>query len=794
MDFKELLKKDFIILDGGQGTEFQRLSDFSYEIPEMLNFENEQLVGSVIRSYAEAGSDIVNAATFGANSVKLRPFGVSAEQMIAKALSVAKEAVAGYDTLVALDVSTIGQLLEPTGTLSFESAYDLYKEMAVAGEKSGADLVFIETMTDLLEVKAALLAVKENTKLPVLCSMTFEENGRTFTGCSPSAMALALEGLSADAVGVNCSLGPKALLPIVEEILSVTKLPVIVKPNAGLPDPKTGSFALSPAVFAEEMREYARLGVKLLGGCCGTTPEHIRQMKEAVSGIVPSVRKTEKKSAVCTYSTVVEIDRPRIIGERINPTGKKLFKQALLENNIDYILSQAIEQVNAGADILDVNVGLPEIDEKEMMVRVVKALQSVTDVPLQIDSTKPEVIEAALRVYNGKPIVNSVNGEDAVLDAILPLIKKYGAAVVGLTLDSGGIPPKAEQRIEIAKKIIDRAAYYGIDKSDVYIDCLVLTASAEQEAVMETLRAVDIAANQLGVKTVLGCSNISFGLPERELINHTFLAMALARGLTLPIINPNIRSMMGTVRAYKVLSGVDKNSSEFVRAYSQKSAEETSGVSAASEVTIGYAIANGLKGEAARLTERLLLTAEPMDIVSNELIPALDKIGADYESGKIYLPQLIMSAEVSGVCFDIIKAAVAKSGGVQQSGEPIVIATVKGDIHDIGKNIVKVLLENYGYQVIDLGKDVPESEIVAATVKHKAKLVGLSALMTTTLPAMKETIAQLRASGHDCAVMVGGAVLTPDYAASIGADHYARDAKGAVDIARMVLGGVQNNL
>ncbi len=784
MDFKTLIKNDFLIFDGAFGTEIQKLRSEPFEIPELLNFTDPELIKHITRSYIESGSKLVCTNTFGANRYKLKKHGKTVDEVIEKALALAREAAEGTDTLVALDVSTLGQLLEPTGTLTFEEAYDAYKEIMLAGERYGADVVAVETMTDLYELKAAVLACKENTSLPIICSMTFEKNGRTFTGCSASAMTLTLEGLGADVIGVNCSLGPNDLNEIVKEILSVTELPVMVKPNAGLPDPVTNKFSLSSDDFAAQMKHFAEIGVNILGGCCGTSPEYIRKLSEAIKTVTPDRKAPDITPSVCSSSRVVKIDCPRIIGERINPTGKKLFKEALKDNNLGYILNQAIEQVNAGADILDVNVGLPEIDEKDMMVRVIKSLQGITSLPLQIDSTKPEVIEAALRIYNGKAIVNSVNGEDEILDTILPIIKKYGAAVVGLTLDKNGIPSEATDRYNIACKILDKALEYGIKRENVFIDCLVLTASAEQKNVMETLKAVKMVKEKLGLKTVLGVSNISFGLPNRELINHTFLSMALSYGLDLPILNPNIAAMTGTVRAFKVLSNIDTGSAEFISAYSGASTVQTE----KSEITLEYAITNGLKNEAAAITEKLLGIMSPMDIVSEILIPTLDKIGVQFEKGALFLPQLILSAEVSGKSFDVIKRFIEKSGQKQEPKGKIVIATVKGDVHDIGKNIVKVLLENYGYNVIDLGKDVPES-LIAETVKNGGiRLCGLSALMTTTLPAMEETIRQIKITSPDCKIMVGGAVLTADYAEKIGADYYADDAKGAVDIAKKVFG------
>ncbi len=789
INIKTLIKqKNFLMFDGGMGTELQARGLKTGETPELLNFTAPDIIKSIHLDYLKSGSDIVSANTFGANRYKLEGSGKSVEEVITAGINNAKKAIeesGRTDVFAAQDIGPVGQLLEPTGTLSFEEAYDIFKEQVVAGVKAGADLFIIETMTDLYELKAALLAVKENSALPVVCSMTYEENRRTFTGCPIEAEVILCEALGADAVGINCSLGPKELMPIVKELCDIAALPVIVMPNAGLPDPETGKFSITAEEFAGYAKEMAQYGVHIFGGCCGTTPAFIKAVSEKLKGIDPVCRNTEKQSTVCSGTKVCHIDCPRIIGERINPTGKKLFKEALKNDDINYILNQAIEQVNAGADILDVNVGLPDIDEKAMMIKVVKSIQSVTDTPLQIDSTDPEVIEAALRIYNGKAIVNSVNGEEESLQKILPIVKKYGAAVVGLTLDNNGIPKKAEQRVEIAKRIIDRAESIGIKKEDIYIDCLTLTASAEQEAVRETLKAVRMVKEQYGIKTVLGVSNISFGLPNRELLNHIFLSLALENGLDLPIINPNIDAMTGTVRAFKLLHNIDVNSAEYIAAYSDMAAKP---VQKTESITLEYAIDNGLKAEAAKITEQLLSENDPMDIINGRLIPALDKTGTLFEQGKIFLPQLILSAGVAQGCFDVIKDKLSKSGDTPISKGKIVLATVKGDIHDIGKNIVKVLLENYGYTVIDLGKDVEYQAVVDAAVKHEVKLVGLSALMTTTLKSMEETIKLLKSELPDCKVVVGGAVLTPDYAEKIGADFYAKDAKEAVDIAKKVIG------
>ena len=790
MDIKEKIKNQMIFLDGGMGTMLQQSGLKLGGIPEMLNFSDPELITSIHKKYIDAGSDIVYSNTFGANRFKMAKTGKSVAEIVKAGIANAKKACEGTNTLTAQDIGPIGQLLEPTGSLKFEEAYDIFKEQILAG--TDADLIVFETMTDLYELKAGVLAAKENSDKPVFCTMTFEENMRTFTGTCIESMAVTLENLGVDAIGINCSLGPKELLPLVKKLRSITSLPLIVKPNAGLPDPVSNKYLVSPDEFLTYMKEIVAAGASILGGCCGTTPDYIKAMKTGLS--LPdnfALPDNSDCSVICTPVRTVIIDQPRIIGERINPTGKKRFKEALINNDIDYILGQALEQIKAGADILDVNVGLPNIDEKEMMISVIKAIQSITDVPLQIDSTIPEVIEAALRVYNGKPIVNSVNGEESSLKTIIPLVKKYGASVVGLTLDKNGIPKKADDRFKIAEKIVNYALAAGIKKSDIFIDCLTLTASAEQEAVMETLKAVKRVRTELGVNTVLGVSNISFGLPNRELVNRTFLTMALSYGLTLPIINPNVESMTGAVRAFKLLSNIDKNSTDFITSYSSAdtpSVSSAASMSPNSNMTLSYAIETGLKNEAAKITSELLENTDPMEIINETIIPALDKAGKSFEKGITFLPQLILSAEASQAAFDKIKTAIAAKGEPGISKGKIVIATVKGDVHDIGKNIVKVLLENYGYTVIDLGKDVEYSAVVDAVKKHDAKLVGLSALMTTTLVSMENTIKLIHENNLDCKIMVGGAVLTADYAEKIGADFYSKDAKESVDIAKKVLG------
>ena len=781
-----LLERKFVFLDGAMGTMLQAHGIQTEHVPELLNITNPEAVMKIHRMYAEAGSDIVYANTFGANRFKLENTGYSVEEVVRAGINNAKKAVAGK-SLVALDMGSLGQMLEPSGTLSFEDAYDVYKEIVLAG--SDADIIVIETMTDLYEVKSALLAVRENSDKPVLVTMTFEENMRTFTGVSPECMVAVLEGLGADAIGVNCSLGADELFPVLDKICSLTSLPVIAKANAGLPDPVTNLFSLSPENFAESNLRLAGAGVKIFGGCCGTTPEHIRQMIEKLKNAENIKRPIKRISLACSAVNCVTIDQPRVIGERINPTGKKRFKEALINHDIDYILSQAVEQVHAGAEILDVNVGLPDINEKEMMITAVKAIQSVCDTPLQLDSTIPEVLEAGLRIYNGKPIVNSVNGEDESLEKILPLVKKYGASVVGLTLDKKGIPKTADGRFAIAEKILNRALAYGIPKEDVFIDCLTLTASAEQDGVMETLNALNRVKNELGLRTVLGVSNISFGLPNRELITRTFLTMALHSGLDLPIINPNIDSIIGAVRAYRLLAGIDRNSAEFISIYANNApAPKAPANPEKNSPDLIYAVENGLKNEALKAVRELCENTNPMEIINNYLIPALDSAGEKFEKGKIFLPQLILTAGSAQACFEVLKEKLSANNIGSVSKGKVVLATVKGDIHDIGKNIVKVLLDSYGFEVIDLGKDVPPQLIVDTAIKHNVKLVGLSALMTTTLSSMEETIRLLNRDYPECKTVVGGAVLTASYAEQIHADFYAKDAKQTVDVASLIYG------
>ena len=779
-DFHNLL-----ILDGAMGTVLQQRGLPAGGVPELLNLTNPELLQEVYRSYAQAGSQVVYANTFGANALKLARTGHSVAEIISAAVSVARDAVADRGVQIALDIGPLGELLEPLGTLTFERAYDLFKEMAVAGEQAGADLAVIETMTDLYEAKAALLAVKENTKLPVFVTMSFEPSGRTFTGCTIPSMARTLEGLGADAIGLNCSAGPDLLLPLLKELCENTRLPVIAKPNAGLPDPVDGHYDMTPDAFAAAVLPCLEAGVTIFGGCCGTSPDYIRALSRALAGKTPVSRTYQTQAFLCSPVTPLPLTGVRVIGERVNPTGKKRFQQALLENDLDYILDVAVQQEDAGADILDVNVGYPGVNEVEMLPRVVKKLQSAVSLPLQLDSSNPAALEAGLRVYNGKAAVNSVNGDEESMAAILPIVKKYGAAVVGLTLDKNGIPQTAQGRLDIAKRILNAALSHGIPKDDVWMDCLTLTVSAQQEQAQETLKAVRAVREELNLQTVLGVSNISFGLPNRALITQNFLIQAMNCGLTLPILNPNQREMMDAVTAFRVLSGEDGQCRAYVDRFAGTTAPAA--VSSTRSMTLEEAILRGLKSDAAVLAKTALETESELSLVEQRLIPALDKVGADYEAGKAFLPQLLSAAQAAQAVFEVIRTSMTQKGEAPVKKGTLVIATVQGDIHDIGKNIVKTVLENYGYDVLDLGRDVPPETIVQTAQEQNIRLVGLSALMTTTLPAMEQTVKLLQTLPQPPAIMLGGAVVTPEYAAGMGA-LYAKDARESVEITRKVLG------
>lgn len=784
------IEKEIVFLDGAMGTQLQARGLPAGASPEVFMMEHEDIVEEIHRSYVNSGSDILYTNTFGANAKKLASSGYSTADVIACAVRVAKKAAKIKEGVrVALDIGPIGELLEPNGYLPFEEAYALFCEQVVAGEAAGADLIVFETMSDLYEVKAALLAAKEHTSLPVFVTMSFEADHRTFTGCTTASFALLAEGLGADAIGINCSLGPSQMLPIAKELAAMSNLPLIIKANAGLPDPITNTYHLDAQSYAKELLAYQALPVQYVGGCCGTTPQFIQELKRVLPKTMRiSDTPRRRGSYACTPTTCLPIKDVCVIGERINPTGNKRMKLALQEHRMDEILAIAMEEVEGGADILDVNVGLPGIHEKEMMVEVIKELQTVIDVPLQIDSSDPEVIQAALRVVNGVPIVNSVNGEAQVMEKIFPAVKKYGANVVGLTMDEGGIPLYAKQRVAIGKRIVEMAKAYEIPRERVFLDCLTLTVSAQQRGAKETLKALQDIREELGVPTVLGVSNISFGLPSRILLNQNFLTMALQAGLTLPIMNPNQEAMMGAVRAFRVLTGIDQDAQSYVAAYANQKKVVVQQKEAQESQSIEDAIMHGLREETRQLCRKLLERVEPLDIVNLHLIPALDAVGDRYERKELYLPQLINAATASQCAFDEIRKHMQKSGMETITKGKIILATVKGDVHDIGKNIVKVVLENYGYQVIDLGKDVPVETVVQTAIQEQVRLVGLSALMTTTLKSMEETIQALHASGHVCKIMVGGAVVSKEYAEKIHADYYARDAKESADIAREVLG------
>jgi len=802
----ELFKQsNTILLDGGMGTMLQAAGLKLGARPEELNITDPALIEGIHAQYAAAGSRIVNANTFGASAHKLAGSAYTLEQIIAAGIENCKRACAPYGALTALDVGPLGELLEPSGTLAFEDAVAEYARIVKAGEAAGADMIFFETYTDLYELKAALLAAKENTRLPILASMSFEAGGRTFTGCTVESFAATARGLGADAVGINCSLGPKEIFPMAKRLAEAVpgNFPVFVKPNAGLPRADGSGYDITPQLFALQMKPYRELHLFAAGGCCGTTPEFIKLLNGTFAGCTPGRPAHRMPSVLCTPVDTVTVDGITVVGERINPTGKKRFQQALREGDMNYVLEQAVSQAEAGAQVLDVNVGAPGVDEPVLMEQVVKALQSVTSLPLQLDSSNVEALARGLRVYNGKPIVNSTNGEPEKLAAILPLCKKYGAAIVGLAIDEKGIQPKAADRVAIARRITEAALAAGIPREDIYIDCLTLTASAQQEDVLATVQALETCKKELGVRTVLGVSNISFGLPCRTYLNTTFLTMAMYAGLDLAIMNPSSEEMMAAVYAYNVLTNRDKQSTKYIERFADRVPASTALAQAAkaapaasaaeTELTGPYAalmkaVEKGLKGDAAAHTRALLAEKQPLEVVDEALIPALDIVGGKYEKGTLFLPQLLQAASAAQSAFEEIKTAIAQKGEGSASKGRIVLATVKGDVHDIGKNIVRVILENYGFEVLDLGRDVPVETVVDTVREKDVHLVGLSALMTTTLKSMEETIAALHAAQLDCKIMVGGAVLTPEYAEKIGADWYAKDAKRSADIAKEFFG------
>ncbi|MBO5010681.1 MAG: homocysteine S-methyltransferase family protein [Clostridia bacterium] len=791
MNFREFLKNNSVLLDGGMGTLLQKEGLTPGELPERWNISHPEVIQGIHRAYFEAGSNVVYSNTFGANSLKFSS--EELREIVGAAINNAKAAretaKSKNPMFVALDIGPLGRLLSPLGDLDFEEAVGIFAETVRLGEKFGADLIAIETMNDSYETKAALLAAKENSTLPVIVTNAYGDDGKLMTGASPSAMAALLEGMGADAIGANCSLGPEGLSPVISRLLEVSSVPVILKPNAGLPSVVNGEtrYNVTPEDFASECVSLFDKGVRVLGGCCGTTPEYISALAKKLADRNPLPAAQKNITVVSSYTHAVVFGKsPVLIGERINPTGKKRFKQALIENDIDYILTEGVREEEQGAHVLDVNVGLPDIDECKMLTRCVTELQAVTDLPLQIDTSDPSAMESALRLYNGKAMINSVNGKAESMAAVFPLVKKYGGVVVALTLDESGIPKTAEERVNIARKILKTAESYGINKKDIIFDTLAMTVSADSEAANVTLSALETIKRELGCHTSLGVSNISFGLPVRDAVNSTFFALALAKGLDAAIMNPYSADMMRVYYTYRVLSGLDENCSEYIEKAESLVIAEAPKPTAEKKTTEEYsselsrAIIKGFKEKAADLTQELLKSIEPLEIVNEEIIPALNKVGEGYEKKTVYLPGLLMSAEAAGAAFEKIKSHMAISGEKGVKKQTIVVATVQGDIHDIGKNIVKLILENYGYNVIDLGKDVPPDTVAKAAADSGAPLVGLSALMTTTVPAMEATIKELRSKAPNAKIIVGGAVLTADYAAKIGADKYAKDAMDAV--------------
>lgn len=783
---RDRIGKDLLIFDGAMGTQLQNAGLKAGDIPEELNIEQPELLRGIHKKYLDAGAHFITTNTFGCNRLKMADAKYSAQEMLLSAVKNARQArtEAGReeDAYVVLDIGPIGQLLEPMGTLTFDEAYDIILEQIIP-VKDQVDAVLFETMSDLYEVKAGVLAVKEHTDLPVFVTMTFEQNGRTLSGNDPETFVNVAEGLGADVVGVNCSLGPEELKPIIQEILETASVPVMLQPNAGLPCLEHGEthYHVTPEEYVEAMKDYMEQGAAVVGGCCGTTPEFIEKLSKAAPETVAE-RKVLKKTRVSSQTQTVTFgNRVIVCGERLNPTGKKKMKQALIEERYDELVVEAVRQEEAGAQVLDVNVGLPGIDEPETMKRVIRLLQEVITLPLQIDSSNAEAIEKACRYYNGKPLINSVNGKDEVMEAVFPIVRKYGGVVIGLTLDEG-IPLKAEERFEIAKKIIKKAEQYGIGKEDIIIDCLTLTASAQQKEVRETLRAMKMV-KELGVHTVLGVSNVSFGLPNRPLLNRTFLTLAMEAGLDLPIINPLDTELMGTIDAFHVLFYKDVDSQNYIKNQSKETASPSRVQE--STFTLRDIIIHGLKDEVKQATGEELSKREPLEVINQVIIPALNEVGKDYETGKIFLPQLIQSAETTKKAFEVVKESFASNDGEEKG--PILMATVEGDIHDIGKNIVKVVMESYGYRVIDLGKDVKVEKVVEAWKKYKPKAIGLSALMTTTVVSMERTIQALKKEGCNAPIWVGGAVLTEDIAKNIGADYYAEDAMASVTLLEKVL-------
>lgn len=808
MNLLEHIKERIVFCDGGLGSLLQEKGLRAGELPGIWNITHPEILLDIHRAYLAAGADIVTTNTFGVDSLKYREdMGYTTEQVIRAAVRIAKQAIAesGRPAYTALDIGSTGKLLKPLGDLAFEDACRLFREVVLIGAEEGADLVLIETMSDSYEAKAAVLAAKENSELPVFVTVTFDARGKLLTGGSVASVVALLEGLGVDALGVNCGLGPVQMKGILKELLRVASVPVIVNPNAGLPRSEGGKtvYDINSDEFASEMKVIASMGARVIGGCCGTTPEHIEKTVQACRGTVPVPVTAKHRTVVSSFAQAVVIDKdPVIIGERINPTGKSKFKQALRDHNLEYILREGVAQQDHGAHVLDVNVGLPEIDEPSMMEEVVMELQSIIDLPLQVDTSNIEAMERAMRIYNGKPLINSVNGKAESMDAVFPLVKKYGGVVVALALDESGIPETAEGRLQIAKKIFARAKEYGIGPEDIVIDALCLTVSSDSRGALTTLETLRRVRDELHGKTILGVSNISFGLPQREIINAAFFTMALQNGLSAAIINPNSEAMMRAYYSYRALAGLDGQCADYIQVYSGQVAalgqsavkgrtgEDAGKTDGIGDLGLAESIEKGLKERAAEAAKELLESQDSLAVINAEMIPALDRVGKGFEAGTIFLPQLLMSAEAAKAAFEIIKDRMQASGQVQEKKGKIILATVKGDIHDIGKNIVKVLLENYSYEVIDLGKDVPPEKVAETAAAQQVPLVGLSALMTTTVPSMEETIRQLRKKAPGAKVMVGGAVLTETYAKTIGADRYCRDAMASVNYAQEILGNI----
>ena len=779
MDFVKRLEKQRLFFDGAMGTMLQNMGLAAGELPELKNITDAGVVQDIHASFIKAGCDILKTNTFGANRLKLAGTGFTVEQIVCAAVTNAKKAAQDRDVFVALDIGPTGKLLCPFGDLDFEEAIGIFAEMITAGARAGADLILIETMSDTYEIKAAMLAAKENCSLPVLVTFTPDSSGRLLTGAGIMTAVCLIESLGANALGLNCGLGPAQMKALIGELIDCASIPVIVNPNAGLPEQINGrtEYRVTPREFARDMADIAARA-QIIGGCCGASPEHIRAVVSSCSDIPFLPAAPKNYTAISSYGkTVLFGGKTVIIGERINPTGKPRLKQALREGDMEFLCREGLAQTESGAQILDVNTGLPGIDEAAVLSRAVRELQSVTDAPLQIDTASAAAAERALRLYNGKPLLNSVNGKKESLDTILPLAKKYGAAVVALTLDDNGIPETAQGRIRIAETIIAGAAKYGIPKKDIIVDALTMTISTNGENAKITLEAVEYVRRKLDVHTILGVSNISFGLPERQRVNAAFFTLAMKYGLSAGIVNPQDASIMDAFYAYGALSGEDANCGEYIARFSAVNPAITSVNDTAN---LYDAITRGLKEQAAKAAENMLVSVQPLEIINKHLVPALDRTGKDYESEKIFLPQLLMSAEAAKAAFAAIKSHMAKQGEAQEKRGKIVLATVKGDIHDIGKNIVKVLLENYNFDVIDLGKNVEPSLVVETVIKENAYLAGLSALMTTTVVYMEETIKLLKAKAPACRVMVGGAVLTQSYADKIGADFYSKDAMGSV--------------